>query len=84
MIVEVRLFADFRKGRFNERELELPAASCLSDLLQHLKIDPLVEGYHGWEDHGWAVDHARRHQHTEIVEILENHMWEKDSMDCDD
>ena len=38
MVVEVRLFADFRKDRFNERELELPEGSSLSDLLGHLKI----------------------------------------------
>ncbi len=38
MVVEVRLFATFREGRFNERELELPEGSSLSDLLEHLKI----------------------------------------------
>ena len=38
MVVEVRLFASFREGRFNEKELELPEASSLSSLLEHLKI----------------------------------------------
>jgi sulfur carrier protein len=38
MVVEVRLFATFREGRFNERELELPEGSSLSDLLGLLKI----------------------------------------------
>ena len=38
MVVEVRLFATFREGRFNEKELELPEESSLSDLLKHLKI----------------------------------------------
>ena len=38
MVVEVRLFASFRKGRFDERQLELPEESCLDDLLGHLKI----------------------------------------------
>ena len=38
MFVEVRLFASFREGRFNEKELELPEGSSLSSLLEHLKI----------------------------------------------
>ncbi len=38
MVVEVKLFATFREGRFNERELELPEESSLSDLLKYLKI----------------------------------------------
>ena len=38
MVVEVKLFATFREGRFNEKELELPDESTLSDLLKHLKI----------------------------------------------
>ncbi|MHC4241816.1 MAG: MoaD/ThiS family protein [Planctomycetota bacterium] len=38
MVVEVKLFATFREGRFNERELELPEESSLSDLLKRLKI----------------------------------------------
>jgi sulfur carrier protein ThiS len=28
----------FRKGRFKEKELELPDGSSLGDLLEHLKI----------------------------------------------
>ena len=38
MVVEVRLFASFREGRFNEKELELPEGSSLSSLLEHLRI----------------------------------------------
>ena len=38
MVVEVKLFATFREGRFSEKELELPEESSLSDLLKHLKI----------------------------------------------
>ena len=38
MVVEVKLFATFREGRFNERELELPEESSLSDLLKYLTI----------------------------------------------
>ncbi len=38
MVVEVKLFATFREGRFNERELELPEESSMSDLLKYLKI----------------------------------------------
>ena len=38
MVIEVKLFADFRKGRFNESQVQLPEDSSLSDLLEHLKI----------------------------------------------
>ncbi len=38
MVVEVRLFATFREGRFNEKEMELPQGSSLGDLLAHLEI----------------------------------------------
>ncbi len=38
MVVEVKLFATFREGRFNEKELELPEESSVGDLLKHLKI----------------------------------------------
>jgi len=38
MVVEVRLFATFREGRFNEKEMELPQRSSLGDLLAHLEI----------------------------------------------
>ena len=38
MVVEVKLFATFREGRFNEKELELPEESSIGDLLKYLKI----------------------------------------------
>ena len=38
MVVEVKLFATFREGRFTEKELELPKESSLGDLLKYLKI----------------------------------------------
>ena len=38
MVVEVRLFATFREGRFKEKQIELGEGSSLSDLLEHLKI----------------------------------------------
>jgi sulfur carrier protein len=38
MVVEVRLFATFREGRFKEKELELPEESSIGDLLKCLKI----------------------------------------------
>ncbi|MHC4168398.1 MAG: MoaD/ThiS family protein [Planctomycetota bacterium] len=38
MMVEVRLFASFREGRFKEKELELPEGSSLGDLLAQLEI----------------------------------------------
>ena len=38
MVVEVKLFATFREGRFNEKELELSEESSIGDLLKHLKI----------------------------------------------
>ncbi len=38
MVVEVRLFAFFREGRFKEKELELPEGSSLGDLLAQLEI----------------------------------------------
>ncbi len=40
MVVEVRLFASFREGRFKEKELELPEGSSLADLLARLDIAP--------------------------------------------
>lgn len=44
MVVEVRLFATFREGRFDTKKLELPEGSSLSVLLEHLKIpDKLVK-----------------------------------------
>ncbi len=38
MVVEVRLFASFREGRFKDKELELPEGSSLGDLLAQLEI----------------------------------------------
>lgn len=38
MILEVRLFAAFRDGRFRKKKLELPDESSVADLLGHLKI----------------------------------------------
>ncbi len=38
MVVEVKLFATFREGRFNEKELELSEESSIGDLLKYLKI----------------------------------------------
>ena len=39
MVVQVRLFASFREGRFKEKELDLPDESSLGDLLAQLDID---------------------------------------------
>jgi len=38
MIVEVRLFATFRKGRFPKKQMELPEGTSLKDLFKQLKI----------------------------------------------
>ena len=38
MLVEVRLFATFREGRFKQKQLELPDGSSLGDLLASLNI----------------------------------------------
>lgn len=38
MLVEVRLFATFREGRFKEKQMEFPEGSSLADLLGHLQI----------------------------------------------
>ena len=38
VVVEVRLFATFRQGRFKEKEMSLSDSSRLADLLDHLKI----------------------------------------------
>ena len=45
MLIKVRLFAMFREGRFDEKDLELSQDSTLSDLMEHLKIpkrDPTI------------------------------------------
>ena len=39
MMVQVRLFASFREGRFKEKELEMSEGSSLGDLLAQLDID---------------------------------------------
>ena len=38
MVIKVRLFAMFREGRFDEKDLELPQDSSLADLMEYLKI----------------------------------------------
>lgn len=38
MVVEVRLFATFRKGRFKKSEVEVAEGGSVRDLLKHLKI----------------------------------------------
>jgi sulfur carrier protein len=38
MLVEVRLFATLRNGRFKKRELELSEGNALDAVLEHLKI----------------------------------------------
>ena len=38
MVIKVRLFAMFREGRFDEKELELPQGSSLAYLMEYLKI----------------------------------------------
>lgn len=38
MIVEVRLFATLREGRFKKKEIEFPQGSSMSGLLKRLQI----------------------------------------------
>ena len=38
MVVEVRLFAALRKGRFQKRQMEIPKGTSLKDLFKKLKI----------------------------------------------
>jgi len=38
MVVEVRLFATFTKGRFQKEQMELPERTSLKDLFKQLKI----------------------------------------------
>ena len=38
MVVEVRLFATLREGRFKKRQMEFPQRCTFGDLLKHLKI----------------------------------------------
>ena len=57
MLVQVRLFATFREGRFKEKQMDLPCGSSLADLLAHLKITEkearilLVNGIAASPDH---------------------------------
>mgnify|MGYP000689257933 CR=1 FL=1 len=56
MEIEVRLFAGLREGRFKERDLEVPEASRLGDVLRRLDIPeeevslPLVNGRYSQMD----------------------------------
>ena len=53
MKVEVRLFAGFRKGRFDKQTTELPEGASLRDLVRQLEIPeeevalPLINGRYG-------------------------------------
>jgi sulfur carrier protein ThiS len=38
MVVEIRLFATFRKGRFQKRQMEIPIGTSPKDLFKKLKI----------------------------------------------
>lgn len=38
MVVEVRLFVTFTKGRFQKKQMELPKRTSLKDLFKQLKI----------------------------------------------
>ena len=38
MVVEVKLFATFREGRFSEKKIDLSEESSIGDLLKYLKI----------------------------------------------
>jgi len=57
MLVQVRLFATFRKDRFKEKEMEFPEGSSLADILAHLRITEkearilLVNGISASPDH---------------------------------
>ncbi len=39
MVVEVRLFATFREGRFKKSEVEVTEGGSVRDLLKHLQIE---------------------------------------------
>jgi len=60
MLVQVRLFATFRQGRFKEKEMDFPEGSSLADLLAHLRITEeqarilLVNGLAASPDHKLA------------------------------
>lgn len=38
MVVEIRLFATLREGRFRNKQIQFPEAALLGDLLENLKI----------------------------------------------
>jgi len=38
MVVEIRLFATFRKDRFKKKKLDIPGGCSLADLLERLEI----------------------------------------------
>ncbi len=38
MVVELKLFATFRKGRFKQKCLELPEGTLLSEIVEPLKL----------------------------------------------
>ncbi|MHC4461314.1 MAG: MoaD/ThiS family protein [Planctomycetota bacterium] len=38
MVVEVKLFATFTKGRFKKKQMELPEGTSLKDLFKQLNI----------------------------------------------
>ncbi len=38
MVVELKLFATFRKGRFKQKYLELPEGTLLSEIVEPLKL----------------------------------------------
>ena len=44
MVVQVRLFATLREGRFKNKEMEFPEATSLADLLERLHIEPKQVG----------------------------------------
>jgi len=56
MLIEVRLFASFRQGRFKVKEMELPEGVRLGELLKDLDIDKkdlgilMVNGRHSDEN----------------------------------
>ncbi len=38
MVVEIRLFATLREGRFRNKQIQFPGEALLGDLLENLKI----------------------------------------------
>ena len=62
MEVEVRLFAEFRVGRFKERTIDVPDGTTLRDLIGHLDIQeekvsiPLVNGQYSKLDRHLAAN----------------------------